>query len=222
MVTSRVSHPGPTTPWLLHWVGRLWMWVFGWRFEGEVPQVERAVLIAAPHTSNWDLPHMLAAAWVLRLRVSWLGKHSLFRGPFGWLFRRLGGLPVDRRAPQGLVQQVADTLRAADKLVIAVPPSGTRSRAERWKSGFYWIAHTAQVPIVCGYLDFATRRASLGLTFVPTGDVRADMERVRAFYEGVRGKFPAQETPILLKEELEHAEGRPAAAQAAAPAAPEG
>lgn len=178
------------------------MWCFGWRFEGEIPQVERAVLIAAPHTSNWDLPHMLATAWVLRLRVSWLGKHTLFRGPFGWLFRKLGGIPVDRRAPQGLVQQVADALRTSDKLIVAVPPSGTRSRAALWKSGFYWIAHTAGVPVVCGYLDFATRRASLGYTFEPTGDVKADMDRVRAFYDGVRGKHPDFETPILLKEEL--------------------
>ncbi len=199
--SSAVTHPGPTTSWLLYWVGRLWMWVFGWDVQGDPAHVPKAVLIAAPHTSNWDLPHMLAAALVFRLRVSWLGKHSLFRPPFGWILRLLGGIPVDRSGPHGLVGHAAQALTDADQLVIAVPPSGTRSRSEHWKSGFYWIAHTAKVPIICGYLDYGRRVACLGEHFLPSGNVRADMDRVREIYEGITGKFPELMTPIRLKEE---------------------
>jgi 1-acyl-sn-glycerol-3-phosphate acyltransferase len=166
-----------------------------------VPPVSKGVVIAAPHTSNWDLPHMLAASWVFRLRVSWFGKHTLFRPPLGWLLQRLGGLPVDRRAPRGLVGEVAARLEVADKLFVAVSPEGTRSRRDHWKSGFYWIAYEAQVPVLCGYLDYGRRRAGVGLTFVPSGDIRADMDRVRAFYAGLRGRHLALESEIRLKEE---------------------
>ena len=186
----------------MYWVARLWMWVFGWDTEGDHPQVEKAVIIAAPHTTNWDLPHMLAAALIFRVRISWMGKHTLFKPPFGWFMRMLGGVPVDRRAPGGLVQQVADTFGQHDKLLLAVPPSGTRGKRPHWKSGFYWIAHTAQIPVVCGYLDYRRKRACLGYTFTPTGDVKADMDKVRAFYDGVQGKYPDAQTPFRFKEEL--------------------
>ncbi|HHO49587.1 MAG TPA: acyltransferase [Deltaproteobacteria bacterium] len=201
MRPSTVAHPGPTTPWLLYWVARAWMFVFRWDVEGEPPQHPKGVVIAAPHTTNWDLPHMLAASFIFRFRISWLGKDSLFRPPYGWLMRLLGGVPVDRSAARGLVQQASDMLVEADQLMIAVPPSGTRSKRDAWKSGFYWIAHSAQVPVICGYLDYGRRRAALGYSFVPTGDVDADMEKVRAFYRDVRGKFPALESTIRLKEE---------------------
>jgi 1-acyl-sn-glycerol-3-phosphate acyltransferase len=167
---------------------------------------------------------MLAASFVFRLRISWLGKHTLFRPPFGWFMRALGGVPIDRGSPQGMVGSVAAKLTAADQLVIAVPPSGTRSRRDHWKSGFYWIAHTAQVPVICGYLDYSRRRAGLGFLFVPTGDVKADMEQVRAFYADKRGKKPENESTVLLREELEgsehaeHAGEGPDQARAADPA----
>jgi 1-acyl-sn-glycerol-3-phosphate acyltransferase len=202
MLPSRVSHPGPTTPLPLYWLARLWFWVFGWDTEGDPAQVAKGVLIAAPHTTNWDLPHMLAASLVYRYRLSWIGKHTLFRFPFGWFMRLLGGVPIDRSSPQGMVKSASAKLRDASQLILAIPPSGSRSRKEHWKSGFYWIAYEAQVPIICGYLDYRRRRAGLGFSFVPTGDVVADMDRVRAFYADLRGKFPDQETPILLKEEL--------------------
>ncbi|MEN0062960.1 MAG: 1-acyl-sn-glycerol-3-phosphate acyltransferase [Myxococcota bacterium] len=201
MRSSAITHPGPTGSVPAYWIGRLWMNVFGWDVEEPGPQVPKGIIIATPHTSNWDLPHMLAAAFVYRIEVKWLGKHTLFQGPFGWFFTWLGGVPVDRTAPKGLVGQVADRLTEASKLLIAVPPSGTREKRDAWKSGFYWIAHTAQVPVICGYLDYTRRRANLGYTFVPTGDVKADMDKVRAFYEGVEGKFPELHTEIRLKEE---------------------
>jgi len=201
MRSPEVTHPGPTSSRFAYWIGRAWMALFGWDVEEPGPTVPKAIIIATPHTSNWDLPHMLAAAFVYRVRVRWLGKHTLFKGLLGAFFDWLGGIPVDRTAPRGLVDQVADRLKAADKLYIAVPPAGTRDRRDHWKSGFYWIAHEAQVPIICGYLDYARRRANLGYTFVPTGDVKADMDEIRAYYDGIRGKFPELQTTIALKEE---------------------
>jgi 1-acyl-sn-glycerol-3-phosphate acyltransferase len=201
MRPSTVDHPGPPVPWLFYWAGRIWFWLFGWDVDGASPQTAKGVLIAAPHTTNWDLPHMLAASFVYRVRLSWLGKHTLFAPPFGWFMRLLGGVPIDRTAAHGAVQGVADLITASDRIVIAVPPEGSRSRRDHWKSGFYWIAVTAKVPIICGYLDYSRKRAGLGFVFHPTGDPVADMERLRAFYADKRGKFPEKESPVLLLEE---------------------
>jgi len=201
MRSSAIAHPGPTSNVFLYWLGRIWFWWFGWETEGEPPQVERAVIIAAPHTSNWDMPHMMAAAWVFRMKISWMGKHTLFKPPLGWLLRVLGGLSIDRRAPQGTVRAIADSFRPGEKLFLAVPPSGTRSKREMWKSGFYWIATEAEVPIAAGYLDFARRRACLGFVFEPTGEVSEDMDRIREFYAPVRGKFPELQSAVRIKEE---------------------
>jgi 1-acyl-sn-glycerol-3-phosphate acyltransferase len=140
-------------------LGRSWGRPFylrlsGWRVEGRIPEDGKAVVIAAPHTSNWDLPLMLAVSYVLGIRPAWLGKVELFRWPFGGLMRWLGGLPVDRRVRQNLVQQAVARLDAVERLYLVIPPSGTRSRATHWKSGFYHIACGARVPIVCAFLDY--------------------------------------------------------------------
>ncbi len=195
-ITPR-SAPGPVARTL----GKLWLRLFGWRVEGRLPHHPCAVVIAAPHTSNWDLPFMLAVSWVLGVRPAWLGKHRLFRPPFGGLMRWLGGVPVDRRAPGGMVAEAAARLREADRLMLVVPPSGTRSRAPRWKSGFYHIARTAEVPILCTFLDYRRRVGGIGPTVAPTGDIAADMKVIRAFYEPIRGRRPAQATPVRLAEE---------------------
>jgi 1-acyl-sn-glycerol-3-phosphate acyltransferase len=200
MRSSELSHDGPATGRLGYWVARLWMAVFGWDVEGEIPRgYRKAVLIAAPHTSNWDLPHMLAAALIFRVHLSWMGKHTLFRWPFGWFMRGLGGVPIDRRSPQGMVGQMAERFREADQLVLAVPPSGTRKKSTHWRSGFYHIAREAGVPILCAYLDYSRRRAGLGPLFFPTGDLAADTASLAAFYADKRGKFPENETPVLLR-----------------------
>lgn len=209
MRSSEITHPGPSTSWLLYWVARLWFFLFGWDTEGDAPQTAKGVLIAAPHTTNWDLPHMLAASFLFRLRISWLGKHTLFRPPLGGLLRGLGGIAIDRSSPQGSVQGLAELFKNSDKLIIAIPPEGTRSKRDHWKSGFYWIAYTAQVPIICGTLDYEKRRAGLGFSFIPTGDIKADMDRIRAFYADKRGKFPEEESTIQLKEESEPGAGPP-------------
>jgi 1-acyl-sn-glycerol-3-phosphate acyltransferase len=185
-----------------YWMGRTWMGVFGWRVEGGPPATRKFVFIAAPHTSNWDLPFMLATAYILGLRVSWLGKHTLFEGPWGWFMKALGGIPVDRRSKHNMVQQVAERFANSDELMLAVPPEGTRKKVEYWKSGFYHIARAAQVPVVMGFLDFGRKVAGLGPPLNTTGDVRADMDQIRAFYRDIRGKIPELEcTPRLREEE---------------------
>jgi 1-acyl-sn-glycerol-3-phosphate acyltransferase len=197
--------PSRSTGRLARGIGALYLRLFGWRVEGRLPSAPRAVVIAAPHTSNWDLPLMLAVAWVLGLRPAWLGKRELFRWPFGWLMRRLGGLPVDRSARQNLVQQVVDRFHAVDQLYLVIPPSGTRSRATHWKSGFYHIARGARVPIVCSFLDYRRKVGGIGPVLMPTGDVTTDMRRIRGFYADITGKFPALTTPVRLLEEDEAA-----------------
>ncbi|MEM7155500.1 MAG: lysophospholipid acyltransferase family protein [Myxococcota bacterium] len=183
------------------WLGRWWLKTNGWSMAGRIPEPRRFVLIAAPHTSNWDLPYMLAIGWVYGIRVRWMGKHTLFGPPFGWLMRKVGGVPIDRRAPHGVVAQMAERFAQADELMLAVPPEGTRSKREYWKSGFYEIAKAAGVPIVLGYLDFGNKVGGMGPPLVPTGDVVADMDVIREFYREKSGHRPAEFTQPRLRSE---------------------
>jgi 1-acyl-sn-glycerol-3-phosphate acyltransferase len=165
----------------------------------------KAVVIAAPHTSNWDLPLMLAVSWVLGVRPSWLGKRELFQGPFGWVLRRLGGIPVDRATRGNMVQQAVARFDTTERLFLVVPPSGTRARASHWKSGFYHVARGAGVPILCAFLDYGRRTGGIGPVLSPTGDVAADMDLLREFYGGITGRYPENTTPVRLQEEEEAA-----------------
>jgi 1-acyl-sn-glycerol-3-phosphate acyltransferase len=180
-----------------------WLRAFGWKIEDRVPDVEKAVIVAAPHTSNWDLPFGLAVAWHLGLRLQWVGKHTLFKPPFGWFMRALGGIPVDRRASRGTVEALVTAMNEREKLMLAVAAAGTRRHAARWKTGFYWAAVGAKVPIVLGYLDYATKRGGLGKAFVPTGDLHRDFQAIREFYAPMRGKHPERQGEISLGPEVE-------------------
>ena len=165
-----------------------------WRIEGSLPsEYSKFVLIAAPHTSNWDLPYTLMVAFALRLNIYWMGKRQLFRWPFGGLMRWLGGVEVNREQSSNLVTAAAQALVAAEGSVqLIVPPEGTRSKTRYWKTGFYWIAHTAQVPIVMAYMDYERKLSGLGPVFTPTGDIEADMVKIKAFYAQFKGKNWAQ------------------------------
>jgi hypothetical protein len=182
-------------------LGKLGLWLFRFRLDSAPLHEAKLVCVCAPHTSNWDLPLFLAAAAALGLRVSWLGKHTLFRFPFGGLFRALGGLPVDRTRQTRLVQHVAEIFDARDGLLLGIAAEGTRKRTDRWKSGFYFMALEARVPIGLAYVDFATRTIGFRDFMVPSGDVHADMNRIRAVYADIRGKYPAEESVIRLDEE---------------------
>lgn len=162
----------------------------GWRVEGSLPpEAAKSVFIAAPHTSNWDFPYTLMVAFSLRLNIYWMGKASLFRGPMGPVMRWLGGIAVDRSRSNNLVAASAAAIREAPGPVqLVVPPEGTRARTRHWKTGFYFIAQQAQVPIVLAYMDFHDKRSGLGPLFHPTGDLEADMAQIQRFYAGFRGK----------------------------------
>lgn len=162
----------------------------GWTVTGALEaQARKSVLIAAPHTSNWDLPMTLMVAFALRLHPRWMGKASIFRAPFGGLMRWLGGIPVDRTQSNNLVESSAQAIRESTQaLQLIVPPEGTRSKTRHWKTGFYHIANAAQVPIVMAFMDYANKRSGLGPLFEPTGDVAADLSAIKAFYKPFKGK----------------------------------
>jgi 1-acyl-sn-glycerol-3-phosphate acyltransferase len=184
-----------------YWLGRFYLGLFGWKLLGQKPPYQKYLILAAPHTSNWDVPAMLAMSYVYGIRVSWIGKHSLFRGPLGPLMRWLGGVPVDRRSRNNAVQQMVAEFARRDTLALMITPEGTRSRAEYWKSGFYHIAREANVPIVLGLLDFKKKVGGLFEAIETTGDLTADMDRIRAFYAGASGKYPERFGPVKLREE---------------------
>ena len=162
----------------------------GWKVVGKLPpEAAKSVLIAAPHTSNWDLPYTLMVAFVLRLNVYWMGKASLFKPPFRGVMMWLGGIPVDRSQNNNLVAASSAAIKkASGPLQLIVPPEGTRSGAFYWKTGFYYIAAQAGVPIVMAYLDYDKKIGGLGPVFITTGDIDADMVAIKAFYARVKGK----------------------------------
>ena len=162
----------------------------GWTVEGQLPpEAAKSVFIAAPHTSNWDLPYTLMVAFALRLNICWMGKDSLFRWPFGPVMRWLGGIAVDRDKSSNLVAASAQAIVRADgPLQLVVPPEGTRGKTRQWKTGFYFIALQAKVPIVLAYMDYQRKVSGLGPLFTPTGDVEADMAVIKRFYAPIKGR----------------------------------
>lgn len=170
--------------------GRAMMRVLGWHFEGTAPDVGRAVWIVAPHTSNWDFVVGLAAMFALRLRVHWLGKHTIFRYGLGRLWRALGGIPVDRAAPTGIITGVLSEFRRRERLLVGVAPEGTRKKVPQWKSGFYRIAQAAGVPIAPLAFDYPRRAVVFFPLFEPTGDYEADLSALRAHYSAAMAYRP--------------------------------
>lgn len=179
---------------------RLALSVWRWKAVGDRPS-RGAVIVCAPHTSNVDYLLMILVAWTRDLNLAFLGKESLFKGPVGWLMRATGGIPVDRSAAHGLVGQMADEFARRPDLMLAIPAEGTRGKTEYWKSGFYRIAEKAGVPISLAFIDASTRTTGFGPEFEPSGDIVADMDKVRAFYTGKVGLKPENFGPIRLREE---------------------
>jgi 1-acyl-sn-glycerol-3-phosphate acyltransferase len=159
------------------------------------------VLVASPHSSNWDTAIMLLFAVHFGIRLRWIGKRESFRWPLGPLLRRLGGIPIDRGGGRGLVAATAEVFRGRAHLALAIAPDGTRRALDYWRSGFYHIAQAAEVPLVLAFLDWGTRRAGIGPTMALTGNVAADMDAVRAFYAGMVARYPEQTSRVRLREE---------------------
>lgn len=162
----------------------------GWKCVGEVPEPRRFIIIAAPHTSNWDFVNYLGLTADLGIRAHFMGKLSLFRWPLGGFMRQMGGIAVDRRNSGNVVQQMADEFARRAEFMLTVAPEGTRGKAVKWRTGFYQIALAAKVPMVVGMMDYGKKTGGLGPLIWPTGDFRADMLKVLEVYKGCVPKFP--------------------------------
>jgi 1-acyl-sn-glycerol-3-phosphate acyltransferase len=201
MRSSHINHQCHATSLASYWIGRILLNILGWKVAGEVPPGGKFVLVGAPHTSNWDFPIGLATLYVFRLRVTWVGKDSLFNWPFGGFMSWLGGIGVDRNHPAGIADHLANSIKDTESMVLVITPSGTRGKRAYWKSGFYRIALAADVPLLCGSLDYQSKTARLGLSFKPTGDLKSDMDRIRDYYKDLSAAYPENSTPIRLREE---------------------
>jgi len=175
---------------LLSGLSKFYLKIIGWRRVGLLPDIPRCVMIAAPHTSNWDAPIALAMVFAYRLKAHWLVKHTAFRWPFRGILRWLGGIPIDRTKSTDVVTQMVEELKKRAELVLLIAPEGTRRKVTRWKTGFYHIACGAGVPLVLAFLDYSRKEGGLGTVFYPTGDFNADMAEILGFYATITGRHP--------------------------------
>jgi 1-acyl-sn-glycerol-3-phosphate acyltransferase len=182
----------PVVSQVLYIVAWVFLLIARWRPSGAPPDVPKFVLIGAPHTSNWDFIYTITLAFTYRIKLFWMGKDSLFRFPFGPLFRWMGGIPIDRSRPHGVVAQTIEKFNSSDRLALCIAPEGARKHVERWKTGFYHVAHGAGVPISMAFLDYKKRRGGFGPLLMPTGDIEADMRQMQAFYATVTARHPNQ------------------------------
>jgi 1-acyl-sn-glycerol-3-phosphate acyltransferase len=167
-------------------IGKLMLRASGWKIVGEIPDIPKAVMIAAPHTSNWDAYIAFASTFALRLKVSIMVKHTLFKGPWGGTLKWLGALPVNREESKNITQVCVDRIKAADKMILCITPDGTRTGAEAWKTGFHRIALEAGVPIIMFGFNFERRELMVLGTFIPTADTDGDIKKILQFYKDTK------------------------------------
>jgi len=172
--------------------------IMGWHCHVIPPGTSKYVIIGAPHTSNWDFFMILLLMAAEQIPIRLLGKHTLFNGPLGILMRAINAIPVNRQETTNLVDQIAAKFDEFDSLVIGISPEGTRSKTSRWRTGFYYIALHANVPIVMGYFNYGKKICGLGPSLIPSGDIQADFEIIRKFYTGMIGKNPKKQGEIKL------------------------
>jgi 1-acyl-sn-glycerol-3-phosphate acyltransferase len=176
---------------------------FGWTAIHEPPPGPKMVVVGYAHTSNWDFLPAIGWAWATGLKASFIGKRQLTDGPLGPIMRRLGVIPLDRDKSKNFVSQVAEIIRSRDEIALVVAAEGTRARADYWRSGFYYMALEAHVPLGLAYLDWSRKEIGIGQYLTPTGDLEADFAIIRAFYAGVRGRDPSKQGPVQLKQHFE-------------------
>lgn len=174
---------------LFHWLSRLLLKLSGWKVTGERPEIRKYVMIAAPHTTNWDFYYGLLMTLYFKNEVYWMGKKEIFRMPFGAIMKWFGGIPVDRSRSNNLVQTVVDEFNSRRSFVVAIPPEGSRSKVDSWKTGFYFIAKGAEVPILLSFLDYEKKIAGYGYLFLPTGNLESDMVKIKEYYKNIHGKY---------------------------------
>lgn len=185
----------------MRWLSYRVMKALGWRIDGDLPDVSKMVILGAPHTSNWDFFLFLAALYHFGIQVKFLGKHTLFRWPFGPMFRKVGGIPVDRTQPGGIVRQVKQAFDERDEMILVIAPEGTRRAAPRWKSGFVEIAERADVPVVLAGVDARNKVLTISRAHEVGHDRKRFMDEVRAFYADKTGINPAGKGPVRISGE---------------------
>lgn len=188
----RTIYNTPVLKQILTAVSWLFLKLIGWKLEGRPPTEPKYVLIAVPHTTNWDFPITLAMAFVFDFEIFWMGKDSLFKGWKGPVMRWMGGIAIDRSSSNNVVEQTIEAFNNNERLVVTIPPEGTRSKVDKWKTGFYYIAVGAKVPVGMGYLDYKRKVGGFKPTFYPTGDADKDIAEMRKVYAGISGKFSDQ------------------------------
>jgi 1-acyl-sn-glycerol-3-phosphate acyltransferase len=169
-------------------LGLLILKIGGWKMAGEWPNVSKMVMIAAPHSSGWDAVWGMAVKAAMGLEIVFIGKAELFKGPLGWVLRKLGGRPVDRSAPGDIVEQIAAQIRNSEKMCFVLAPEGTRKRVQHWKPGFWKIARKAEVPVCCAWFHYPDKTIGIGELLELTDDFESDMKRVREIYRPYIGK----------------------------------
>ncbi len=177
-----------------------WFGYQGWTVEGTAVEPRKFVIIAAPHTSNWDFVYFVGASKRLNLNLSFMGKKSLFRWPFGRMMCEMGGIPVDRSKSGNYVDAMIDEFAKRSEFMLTIAPEGTRGKVRQWRTGFYHIAVGAGVPLVCGLMDYKRKVVGLGPAIWPTGDYAKDMEQVTAYYSRCTPKFPERGNPGVITE----------------------
>lgn len=184
---------------LLFW--KIYWKLSGWKFSGRFPhEIKKMIIIVAPHTSWRDIFAGFAARSILRMKnARFLGKKELFTGPFGWLFRWLGGTPVDRFSSHGAVEQVVEMFKENDHFLLAIAPEGTRKKVDKLKTGFYYIAKKANVPILMVGLDFSKKKMIFSEPFFATDDEAKDFDHILSFFAPIKGKHPELGLEHLVK-----------------------
>lgn len=178
-------------------ISKLVLWLKGWKVVGEIPKIKKYVIIAAPHTSNWDFVIGRCFGYMLGIKVKYLAKSQLFKPAFGWFFTCTGGIPVDRTKHNSLVAFTTELFIQSKELVVGIAPEGTRKRVEKWKQGFYHIAIGANVPIVLSFMDYKRKEAGVGKILYPSGNIEKDMSIIEEFYRGVNPKNPEYYNPKI-------------------------
>ncbi len=173
-------------------IAALLLFISGWKLEGEFPSLQKCVIIGAPHTSNWDFFFGMIYKFSYGLKIHFLMKKELFWFPFETLLRWMGGIPVDRKKHNNLVEKLGEWMRNSDSYYLAISPEGTRKAVKVWKRGFYHIARKAGVPIILGYLDYQRKVVGVGPVFYPGNNIERDMMEISAFYAAITAKFPDQ------------------------------
>ena len=171
------------------WISKIIFRIIGWKITGEYPRdIQKKILIVAPHTSNWDFPIGLLARAIVRDKIQFVGKNSLFKPPLGWFMKAIGGIPVDRSKSTNFVRAVVDEYERREKMTIVIAPEGTRKKVDKFKTGFYFIAKLAEIPIIMTKFDYANKEINFADPFYPTGNDEADLEMIQEHFRGIRGR----------------------------------